>query len=325
MTNNKIYEIAHGRYTLLRTFIVGTRGSELALKQTNMVIELLKEAGVKNEFAIKTIATKGDQNLSVALHQVGGTGIFSDELQEALRKKTIDFAVHSLKDLPLIMDEAFMLASFPKREDHRDAFISRDGKTLKDLPEGAVVGTSSARRAAFIHAYYPHLKTEPIRGPVDKRLEQLREGKYDGIILAVAGLKRLDLEHVITEYLPEDKLTPAAGQAALAIECRSDDHEVIEVVRKINDAQTEKSILTERHFVYLLDEEDKTPIGAYAKVEGDRITLYGSVSSLDGKTLIKVKSEGTDPKEVAQQAYEKAVQKGAKEIVERAKQELGKA
>src|SRR5690606_39630849 len=133
------------------------------------------------------------------------------------------------------MDEAFMLASFPKREDHRDAFISRDGKTLKDLPEGAVVGTSSARRAAFIHAYYPHLKTEPIRGPVDKRLEQLREGKYDGIILAVAGLKRLDLEHVITEYLPEDKLTPAAGQAALAIECRSDDHEVIKVVRKIND------------------------------------------------------------------------------------------
>ena len=306
----------------MRSIVVGTRGSELALTQTKMVIEQLKSVGVTNKFEIKTISTKGDQNLSVALHKVGGSGIFSDELQVELIRGSIDFAVHSLKDLPLEMDNNFILASFPKREDHRDAFIGRNNKTLSELSEGAVIGTSSARRAAFINAYYPHLRTKTIRGPVDSRIEQLQEGKYDGIILAVAGLKRLNLSDLITEYLPEDQLIPAAGQAALAIECRSDDQEVIDILRKINDEATEIGVVTERQFVRLLDEEDKSPIGAYAKVDYDSITLYGSISSLDGKKMIKVQVEGTKPEDVARAAAEEVIAKGAKSIIERAKQEL---
>lgn len=308
----------------MRTIIVGTRGSELAVTQTKMVIEQLKKTGVANEFQIKTVTTKGDKNVFVALHKVGRTGFFTDELQEELRSKSIDFAVHSLKDLPLVTDESLILASFPKREDHRDAFIGRKNTLLSELPKGAVIGTSSSRRRAFIHAYYPHLKTKSIRGPVDSRIEQLREGKYDGIILAVAGLKRLNLNKLITEYIPEEQLTPAAGQAALAIECRSDDEKMIHILRKINDENTEIGVRTERYFVRLLDEADETPIGAYANVEDGFITLYGSVSSIDGKEIIRVKVEGTNFEEVAQKAAHEAIAKGANSIIEQAKQELCK-
>lgn len=306
----------------LRRIVVGTRSSELALTQTKMVIKQLQHTGVASEFDIKTISTKGDRNLNVALSKVGGKGIFSTDIQKALQENEIDFAVHSLKDLPLHNNEFFCLASFPKREDHRDAYIGRTNIPLDRLQAGAVIGTSSARRAAFIHSLYPHLRTESIRGPVNMRLEQLRMGKYDGIILAVAGLKRLNLTEVITEYLPADHFIPAVGQGALAIECRSDDEEMIQIVRKINDDTTERGILAEREFARLLDDEDEAPIGAFAQVEGERITLYGSISSLDGKDTITVQAEGNNYEDVAREAADSAFKQGAELIIERAKQEL---
>lgn len=306
----------------MRKIIIGTRSSELAVTQTNWVIDALKEAGVENEFEIKTISTKGDRNIKDALHKVGRKGIFSTDLQDALEQKDIDFAVHSLKDLSLYDDERFLLASFPQREDHRDAYIGRTNIPLKELEKGSVIGTSSPRRAAFIRALYPHLKTESIRGPVQMRLEQLRQGKYDGIVLAVAGLKRLNLLETITEYLPYETFTPAVGQGALVIECRREDEEIIHLLRKINHEATEKSVITEREFVRLLDEDDEAPIGAYADIVNDNITLYGSISSLNGDEIITVQAKGSVMEQVAEEAAYKAKEQGANAIIDRAKEEL---
>lgn len=306
----------------MRKIVVGTRASELAITQTKWVIEQLEKQGVKNPFEIKKITTEGDRNRKDPLYKFGGKGVFTSDIQVALENREIDMAVHSLKDLSLHENERFTLASFPKRADHRDAYVGRTDTLLKDLPKAAVIGTSSPRRASFIHAHYPHLKTAPIRGPVEMRLEQSRQGKYDGVILAVAGLERLDLVDTITEYLEVEDFTPAAGQGALAIECLSEDHEIIDIVRKINDPITEKSVLTERAFVRALDEDDEVPIGAYAAVSGKHLTLYGSISSLDGSKAIFVQESGTDPEAVAENAAAKANDQGASTIIQLAKEEL---
>lgn len=308
----------------MRKIIVGTRASNLAVTQTNWVIDQLKNVGVQHDIEIKTISTKGDRKTDVALSKVGGTGIFSDDIEAALANKDIDFAVHSLKDLPVEMKEEFTIAAFPKREDHRDAFIGGNEKRLEELPAGAVIGTSSARRAAQIKALNPDIKTAWIRGAVDQRLEQLENGKYDGIILAVAGLKRLGLEHVIAQYLPADHFVPAVGQGALAIQCRRDDTEVMTILQTINDEETEVATRTERLLIRQLDKEDQAPIGAYAEVVKGKITLYCSVASVDGNTVISAKSTGTSPQAVAKACAEQLIKKGALSLIEQAKLELTK-
>lgn len=308
----------------MRTFIIGTRESKLAVTQAKWVMEELKKAGVPNEFTLKYISTKGDRKQNVSLAKVGGTGIFIQDIEEALEKKEIDFAVHSMKDLPAMLDDRFIIGSVPIREDHRDAFIGRNGIKLADLQEGAIIGTSSARRAAQIKAILPHVETKWIRGAVDARIKQLEEGKYDGIILAVAGLKRLGIEKVITEYLPADTFIPAVGQGALAIECRSEDDETKQVLRTINDVNTETAAITERIFVRLLDEEDKAPIGAYATVENNDIILYTSVASINGEQILTFTAKGASPEEVATTAANELKKKGAKELIEEAKWELDK-
>lgn len=308
----------------MRTYIIGTRDSKLAVTQSKWVIEQLTETGAANDFELKYISTKGDRKLDVSLSKVGGTGIFVQDIEAALIDKEIDFAVHSMKDLPVNIAESFEIASVPVREDHRDAFIGKDGMKLADLPKGAVIGTSSARRAAQIKAILPNVQTKWIRGPVDSRIKQLEEGKYDGIILAVAGLKRLGLIDVITEYLPADVFVPAVGQGALAIECRSNDEETKQLLRRINDQDVETAVLTERIFIQLLDEEDKAPIGAFATVENDEITLYTSVASIDGDKILTYTAKGTRKEEVAQAAANALLQDGAAHLIEKAKMELDK-
>lgn len=308
----------------MRKIIVGTRESKLAVTQTKWVIEQLKQAGVENEIEIKYISTKGDRKQNVSLTKMGG-GVFIQDIEEALQNKEIDFAVHSLKDLPITMCDDFIIAAIPEREDYQDAFIGRNGITLKNLQEGAVIGTSSPRRAAQIKSLLPHVETKWIRGAVDARLKQLEEGKYDGIILAVAGLKRLGFTDVITEYLPADVFVPAAGQGALAIECRTDDEEIKEILSKINHPNAEKAVKTERAFIQLLDEEDKAPIGAYAKVENEEIVLHTSISSIDGEKTLTFTAKGTSPDEVANVAAEGLKKQGAEKLIFDAKMELDKA
>ncbi|MEI3605845.1 hydroxymethylbilane synthase [Pseudogracilibacillus sp. SE30717A] len=308
----------------MRKVIVGTRESTLAVTQTKQIIQKLKDLQVPYEFELKYISTKGDRNQKVSLSKVGGVGIFIQDIEDALRNKEIDFAVHSLKDLPAYLDDEFTIAAIPKREDHRDAYIGRNNIPLGELPEGAIIGTSSARRAAQIKAKYPYLKTQWIRGAVDARIQQLQDGKYDGIILAVAGLKRLGITDVITEYLPANDFTPAAGQGALAIECRNEDEDMIELLTKINDSDSEIAIKTEREFVNLLDDEDKAPIGAYAHLDNGEIVLYTSVASMDGEQILTCTSKGDTIKAVAEYAANKLIEEGAKSMVEAAKEELDK-
>lgn len=309
----------------MRKIIVGSRKSNLALTQTNWVIDQLKKAGVKNEFEVKKIVTKGDQILDVTLSKVGGKGLFVKEIEKALFDKEIDFAVHSMKDMPSQLPEGLEISAIPVREDHRDAYIAKNNILLNDLPKGAIVGTSSLRRGAQILAARPDLQIKWIRGNIETRIRKLKEEDYDAIILAVSGLKRVGLsEELITEYLEPSICIPAVGQGALAIEGREDDAELKEIVQKIHDAYTERTVIAERTFLYLLEGGCQVPIGGYAHLEGEEIVLTALVGTPDGSTILKETIRGNDPVQVGKEAAEKLISQGAKDIVERVKEELDK-
>lgn len=300
----------------MRKIIVGTRTSKLALIQTNWVIDQLKKLGVQNEIEIREFVTKGDKNLKVSLQEVGGSGIFTGELEQSLLDEEIDFAVHSLKDIPAKMPENLVISSIPLREDARDAYIGKDQRKLEDLPSGAVIGTSSPRRASQILAKRPDLKTEWIRGPVDSRLKQLEEGKFDAIILAVAGLKRLGLDSVITEYLDPKDFVPAPGQGALAIECRKNDSDLHDILQKVNDEDTARSITAERAFIDVIEEAEEAPVGIYGYIENGKIVLRAQAVTFDGKTLLNKVTQGQEPYEVAKELAEMMIKEGIYDIIE---------
>lgn len=308
----------------MRNIIIGTRESKLAVTQAKSVKQSLEKIDETLNITLKYVSTKGDKKLDVSLSEVGGKGIFSTDIEYLLEQKEIDFAVHSLKDLPVNSDERFVIAATPEREDARDALISRNNIKLNDLKEGAIIGTSSPRRQAQLKAIRPDLKTDWIRGPIDSRIKQLEDGNYDAIILAVAGINRLNLNNeIITEYLPLSTFVPAFGQGALAIQCRKGDIELYNYLRKLNDERTEIATTTERILMRLLDEEDKAPIGVYADVdEGNLITLHSSVASVDGETILFEQGTGNDPLELATKIAEKLKARGAEKLIEEAKKEL---
>ncbi|SDQ45879.1 hydroxymethylbilane synthase [Virgibacillus subterraneus] len=307
----------------MRKIVVGSRKSNLALTQTEWVIDQLKKAGIKNEFEVKKIVTKGDRILDVTLSKVGGKGLFVKEIEQAMYDKEIDLAVHSMKDMPSQMPEGLTITSVPEREDHRDAYIAKDNVALNDLPEGAIVGTSSLRRSAQVLAERPDVEVKWIRGNIETRIRKLDEEDYDAIILAVSGLKRVGLsEELITEYLEPEVCVPAVGQGALAIECREDDDELRELLDKINDEYTTKTVTAERTFLHLLEGGCQIPIGGYAYLQGDEMVLTALVGTPDGKTILKEVVRGTDPVAVGKEAAEKLINQGAKEIVDQVKEEL---
>jgi hydroxymethylbilane synthase len=307
----------------MRKIVVGSRKSNLALTQTNWVIDQLKKAGVRNDFEVKKIVTKGDRILDVTLSKVGGKGLFVKEIEQAMYDKEIDFAVHSMKDMPSSMPEGLTISSIPVREDHRDAFISKGNVALKDLPEGAIIGTSSLRRAAQMLAERPDVSIKWIRGNIETRIRKLQEEDYDAIILAVSGLKRVGLsEELITEYLEPEVCVPAVGQGALAIECREDDQELHTLLDLINDQYTTITVTAERTFLHLLEGGCQVPIGGYAYLDKEEIVLTALVGTPDGKTILKEVVRGTDPYKVGEEAARLLADQGAKEIVERVKEEL---
>lgn len=301
--------------------IVGTRKSPLAVTQTNWVVERLKEKRVPCMFHLEELSTEGDRKLHISLTEFERSGMFINDLEELLALGEIDVAVHSLKDIPLETDDRYVIAAIPEREDYRDAYIGKENVTLDELPNGAVIGTSSPRRKAQLAAKYPHLVTKWIRGPIDSRIEQLHAGNYDGIILAIAGLKRLGKTEHITTYLDPDHFTPAPGQGALAVQCRRDDEQIVKMLRAIHDEATFKAVRSERYVLKLLDEEDKAPIGAYATVNED-ITLFASVYSLDGKVTLTTRKRAKDPLKVAKLAADDLLEQGARSIIVEAKKEL---
>ncbi|MGG1594930.1 hydroxymethylbilane synthase [Terribacillus saccharophilus] len=306
----------------MRKIIVGSRKSNLALTQTKWVIEQLKQAGAPYEFEIKKIETKGDKILDVTLSKVGGKGLFVKEIEQAMYDEEIDMAVHSMKDMPSELPVGLTIASVPVREDYRDALISKNNVSLRELPEGAVVGTSSLRRASQILAIRPDIEIKPIRGNIDTRLKKLENEDFDAIVLAAAGLKRMGWgDEIVTEFLETDLCLPAIGQGALAIECRDTDMELIELLAKINDSYTQQTVAAERTFLYLMNGSCQVPIAGVAHMEEDDVVLTALIASVDGKQVYKEEVRGTDPQEVGKLAAEKMQEQGAQDIITKAIQE----
>ncbi|HLR03037.1 MAG TPA: hydroxymethylbilane synthase [Virgibacillus sp.] len=308
----------------MREFVVGTRNSKLALIQTKKVIERLRDAGVTAPIRMEEIVTKGDRRLDVSLPTLGG-GVFLQDIESKIANGDIDFAVHSLKDAPAVLPEGLHMASIPEREDIRDAYLANHHVPFMELPEGAVIGTCSVRRAAQLRRMRPDIQTKSVRGPIDSRIAQMQNGDYDAIILAVSGIKRLGAGlDVITEYLSAEQFVPAIGQAALAIESRVDDTEVNELLQNINDPDSETAVQTERLFMNHFSDPDADSIAGYATVQDGQVTLTGMIISLDGTRLIRETASGRDPRAVASEVYHTLSSQGAETIIRETKEELGK-
>lgn len=308
----------------MRKLIVGSRRSNLALTQTNWVIHELKKLDPSCEFEVEEVVTKGDRILDVTLSKVGGKGLFVKEIEQKMLDKEIDLAVHSMKDMPAVLPEGLTIGCIPEREDHRDAFISRNHVLLRDLKPGAKVGTSSLRRGAQILAERPDLEIKWIRGNIDTRLAKLEAEDYDAIILAAAGLSRMGWsKDIVTEFLESDICLPAVGQGALAIECREDDEEVLALLKKLECKVTKKTVTAERAFLHKLEGGCQVPIAGFAYPgEDEEIVMTGLVASPDGKTILKERLKGKDPESLGVLIAEKLLEQGAGELINRVKEEL---
>ncbi|WP_026693759.1 hydroxymethylbilane synthase [Peribacillus kribbensis] len=310
----------------MRKIIVGSRRSKLALTQTNWVISQLKSLGLPFEFEVKEIVTKGDKIQDVTLSKVGGKGLFVKEIEQAMLDKEIDMAVHSMKDMPAMLPDGLTIGCVPPREDHRDVLISKGSRPLSDLPEGAVIGTSSLRRSAQLLKARPDLKIKWIRGNIDTRLQKLQDEDYDAIILAAAGLARMGWKsEVVTEFLEPELCLPAVGQGALSIECREDDYELLEGLRKLTCEKTERAVIAERAFLNKMEGGCQVPIAGYATVgEDSRVTLTALVADPDGSLVLKESLTGDDPASIGLEAAALLSEKGGKDLIDSVKKELDK-
>ncbi|GGA91805.1 porphobilinogen deaminase [Brucella endophytica] len=276
------------------TLKIGTRGSTLALVQAREVRRRLMEAHGLPEDAIEIVpmSTAGDRIQDRALSEVGGKGLFTQEIEEGLAEGRIDLAVHSSKDMPTVLPEGLYLSAFLKREDPRDAFIGRAGARVSDLPMGATVGSSSLRRQALIRRLRPDIKVVNFRGNVETRLRKLDEGQADGTFLAYAALKRLGMEHVASELMDPTVFPPAPGQGAIAIESRMGDARLDALLAPLDDRDTHVALDCERAFLARLDGSCRTPIAGLATVTGDRLSFSGMILTPDGSQAHEVKAEG---------------------------------
>lgn len=311
--------------------VIGTRGSKLALWQSEWVKEELLKLNPELQIELKKIKTTGDKILDVPLAKVGGKGLFVKEIEEALLRREVDLAVHSMKDVPTVLPKGLHLAAICKREDPRDAFISpveNSGfkfQSFKDLPPGARIGTSSLRRACQLLSIRQDLEILQLRGNLDTRFRKLDEGQFDGMILAVAGVKRLGWEQRITEILPVEISLPAIGQGAIGIECRIDDEFINRLVQPLNDYKTSIEVIAERAFLKKLEGGCQVPIAAHARLLDGKIVMDGLVGSLKGERLIRGHLEESLPQDkysielaerLGRALAEDLLDRGAKEILD---------
>jgi len=291
-----------------------TRPSALARWQTQWVITALKNIHRDLECEEKIITTQGDKILDKPLPEIGGKGLFTQELESELLSGAVNCAVHSLKDLPVENPAGLTVGCIPARAEVRDALISAKGYTLATLPTAASIGTSSLRRAAQILSLRPDVKTESLRGNVDTRLRKAMDGQYAAIILAGAGLTRLDLDKHVTEWLSLDIMLPAPGQGALAVQCRADDQTTLNLLAALEHESTRKAVTAERAFLSGLGGGCSVPVAAYA-IGNHGINLTGLVASPDGRQIIKVHAQGDDSEELGQSLAQDAISQGASEIL----------
>lgn len=311
---------------VFETLRIGARGSKLSLWQANHVADLIRACHGDRPVEIKTYRTRGDQNQNAALPSIGGKGVFTEALENALRRREIDFAVHSLKDLPVEKADGLAIGAIPKRGDHRDVLLSRSGATLAHLPQGARVGTGSLRRRAQLLALRPDLQLLDIRGNVPTRVEKLlkEDSLYDAIVLAAAGLERLGLQRHINVVFALGQMVSAAGQGALAIQCRAEKASLA-FLEPLSDRESAQATEAERAFLNALGGGCSLPVGAYAAVKDGAIHLWARVTSIDGGQQIDVKGKtrargdaagSASARELGSRMAQEALDKGARQILD---------
>ena len=296
---------------------LGSRGSKLALWQAEFVrSEIERRTGRK--VGITRIRTTGDMILDVPLGRVGGKGLFVKEIEEALLSGKIDLAVHSMKDVPTDLPEGLTIVAITRREDPRDAFLSVKYGSFGELPQGARLGTSSLRRQTQLLGLRPDLSVESLRGNIDTRIRRMEEGRFDAIILAAAGLRRLGWESRITQYIPEEMSIPAIGQGALGIEIRRNDPDTREAVSFLDDRDTSLAVRAERGFLKRLEGGCQVPIASHGRVEGDGIVLQGMVGRPDGSEIVRGSAQGSvsDPEALGVTLAEQLLARGAGKILD---------
>ena len=294
---------------------IGTRFSALALYQSNLVKDLLEKNNSDIKVELVKMSTKGDRILDVPLPKIGDKGLFTQELDDALRNGDIDMAVHSLKDLPTIFVEGTKLGSVLKRADYRDAFLSNDGRSLYELTEKDKVATSSLRRIAQVLNINPKVQIVDIRGNVGTRVNKMKNGHCDAMIMASAGLTRLNMQDEITSYFNVKELIPAPAQGAIAVQIRENDNYIAKLVGELNHEETLKCITTERAFLNELEGGCQLPIGAYATLNGNDILLDAMIASTNGKNIIRDTIVGTDAEKIGRELARRLLEKGGNEIL----------
>ncbi len=300
-----------------KTIKIGTRGSKLALWQANWVKSALTGSQEHISAELVTIKTKGDKILDVPLAKVGGKGLFVKEIEEALLDGRIDLAVHSMKDMPAIIPEGLCIGAIPEREDARDVLISKKGIVFDNLPDKARIGTSSLRRAAQLKCARQDIVILPLRGNLDTRLKKLENEDMDAVILAAAGVKRLNYENRVTEYLDGSIMLPAVGQGALCIETRENDPEISPLIASLDHLQTRTAVIGERAFLNRLEGGCQVPIAAHGIIEQNTFTLCGLVADVEGKVMIRETLSGPESssEKIGTELAERILSMGGKEIL----------
>lgn len=298
----------------MKKYILGTRGSQLSISQTNWVISELKRNNPDCDYEIKTILTKGDTDAR-PLFTIDQKGIFEKEIDKAVANKEIDFAVHSLKDVPSILMDNLILGCVPKREEVNDIFISKNNHTLQTIPANSIIGTSSLRRAVQVKRKRPDLDVRPIRGNVESRIKKVQDGKFDGIVLAQAGINRIGID-VNHSKLSTVDFPPSPGQGALGIICRIDDKATISMLKTIEDPDSRIAVESERTLSTFVESGCRFPVGAHAQVNGTSMSLAVVAYSIDGTKSIIVQQNGSsaDPYGLGKSVAEELIQKGVNEL-----------
>ncbi len=298
--------------------VIGTRGSALALAQSNFVKNSLETLSPEVQVDLKIIKTTGDRLADASLASIGGKGVFTKELEEALLSKTVDLAVHSLKDLPTELPPGLAVGAILEREDPRDCMVSRFGEQLMELPRGSVVGTSSLRRQAQIRAVKKGIRVEDLRGNLDTRLARVAAGDFSAVVVAYAGVRRLGRAEEVTEVLPTALMLPAPGQGFVAIELRAQDPETLGWVSQLNHLPSQQAATAERSFLAALGGGCRVPIAAYAREESGRLVLDGLVISPDGKTQVRGTESGLpfQAETIGAALAARLLEQGALEILE---------
>ncbi|TVM00155.1 MAG: hydroxymethylbilane synthase [Candidatus Brocadia sp. WS118] len=307
-----------------KQIVVGSRGSKLALIQTNWVISELKRLNPGIEFHIEKISTKGDKITDAPLSRLGGVGLFTKELETALMKGKIDLAVHSAKDVPTELNEGLMIGATPKREDPHDALISNNNANLEKLPDTARIGTSSLRRRAQLLAFRPDFKILDLRGNLDTRLKKLETDDLDAIVVAHAGLRRMGYTGPISQIIPFDIMLPAVGQGSLCIEIRRNDERIFKIVSGLNDTQTRIAIEAERALLARLQGGCQVPIGAYAQIQNNQVFLEAIICTVDGGHAIRDSHSGpaTQAAKLGEELAQRMLESGGKRILHEIRQEF---